>query len=162
VFWRPGFRIDSRTTKRGSRVSNLVVSFRELKPLHTWHHLFWFLFGFSLCQVLYIVVIFTVIPSSSKMDFVWKPYCIFGVGGFTDLCLKRGQTFLHLFLSSFVGLWCFYAWFSRAHCGESNEPKIIKNRVQILKLLLFFVAISSRPDYPPKTGPDNPRPSKFG
>jgi hypothetical protein len=104
VFRRPSYRIDSRTIKRGSRVSNLVVSFRELKHLHTWHHLSWFLFIFSLCEVLELVVIFTVIPSSSKMDFVWKTYYIFGVGGFIDLCLKRGKKFLHFILSSFVGL----------------------------------------------------------
>jgi hypothetical protein len=45
-----------------------------------------------------------LIPSSPKMDFVWKTYCIFGVGGFTGLYLKRGQTFLHLILPYFAGL----------------------------------------------------------
>jgi hypothetical protein len=50
--------------------------------LLTWHYLSWFLFGFSLCEVLELVVIFTAIPSSSKMVFGWKTYCIFGVEGF--------------------------------------------------------------------------------
>jgi hypothetical protein len=44
------------------------------------------------------VVIFTLILSSPKTDFVWKTYCVFGVGGFTGLYLKRGQNFLHLIL----------------------------------------------------------------
>jgi hypothetical protein len=57
-----------------------------------------------LCEVLELVVIFTLIPSSPKTDFVWKTYCVFGVGGFTGLYLKKGQTFLHLILPSFAGL----------------------------------------------------------
>jgi hypothetical protein len=31
-----------------------------------------------------------------------ETYCIFGVGGFTDLYLKKGQAFLHLILSSLL------------------------------------------------------------
>jgi hypothetical protein len=46
------------------------------------------LIGFSLCEVLELLVIFTAIPSSSKMVFRWKTYFIFGVEGFT------GSTFL--------------------------------------------------------------------
>jgi hypothetical protein len=54
---------------------------RELKPLYTWHHLSWFLFVFSLCEVLELLVIFTAIPSSSKTVFKWKTYCVFYVEG---------------------------------------------------------------------------------
>jgi hypothetical protein len=70
VFGRPGFRIGSRTIKRGTRVSNLIVSFqRELKPLHIWHHPSWILFGFYPCDVLELVVISMTRSSSLKMDF---------------------------------------------------------------------------------------------
>jgi hypothetical protein len=46
-----------------------TVPHQELKPLHTWHHLSWFLFGFSICEVLDLMIIFTAIPSSSKTIF---------------------------------------------------------------------------------------------
>jgi hypothetical protein len=91
LVWRPGYKFGSRT-----------IIQRELKSLHTWHHISWFLFGLSLCEVLELLVIFTVIPSSLKTEFVWKTYCVFGIEGFTDLCLKRGQTFIHLIVSSFI------------------------------------------------------------
>jgi hypothetical protein len=46
--------------------------------LHTClHHLSWFLFGFSPCWVLVLVVIFMTSPSSPKTDFVWKTCCVF-------------------------------------------------------------------------------------
>ena len=32
----------------GYRLGHIVRG--ELKPLHPWHHLYWFLFGFSLCE----------------------------------------------------------------------------------------------------------------
>jgi hypothetical protein len=137
MFGRPGFRIGSRTIKRGSRVSNLIVSFEESSNLCILVSYFLVLIWILSCEVLELVVIFTVIPSSSKIDFVWKTYYVFGVAGFTDLCLKIGQTFLHLILFSFVGLWCFYAWCCRACCGDSNEPKVIKNKVRMQKLLQF-------------------------
>jgi hypothetical protein len=40
-WWETGFRIDNRTIKRGSRSEYLdrIVQ-RELKPLHTCHHIF--------------------------------------------------------------------------------------------------------------------------
>src|SRR3954471_15517188 len=34
VSWETGFRIDSRTIKRGSRMSNLIISFRESSNLY--------------------------------------------------------------------------------------------------------------------------------
>jgi hypothetical protein len=78
--WETGFRIGSRTIKRGSRVSNLIVSiWRELKPLHTWNHLFWILFGFYPCDVLELVVISMTSSSSSN--------CVFGVESFTGSSL---------------------------------------------------------------------------
>jgi hypothetical protein len=65
VFRRLGFRIVSRTIKRGSQVSNLIIFFRETHTLHSWHHLSWFLYGFYPCEVLELVVILMKISSSS-------------------------------------------------------------------------------------------------
>jgi hypothetical protein len=71
VFGRPGFRIGSRTIKRGSQVSNLIVLFGGSSNLCILGIIFLgSFFAFSLCEVLDLVVIFMVIPSSSKMDFV--------------------------------------------------------------------------------------------
>ena len=58
VSWETGFRIGSRTIKRGSQMSNLIASTWELKPLHSWHHLFlvviWILslWSFRACVIL--------------------------------------------------------------------------------------------------------------
>jgi hypothetical protein len=55
---------------------------RELKPLHTWHYISWFLFDFYSCEFLELVVISRISSSSSKTDFVWNSYCVFGVWRF--------------------------------------------------------------------------------
>jgi hypothetical protein len=54
--------------------------------LHTWLHLSWFLFGFSLCEVLDLVVIFTTSQAHQK----WisdERFIVFGVEGFNGLSL---------------------------------------------------------------------------
>jgi hypothetical protein len=61
-----------------SELHNRII-WRELKPLHTWHHPSWLLFGFYPCEVLEIVVILMTSFSSSKMDFLWKTCCVFYV-----------------------------------------------------------------------------------
>ena len=70
-----------RTIKRGSRLKLKRISWRELKPLHTWHHhLSWFLFGFSPSWVLVLVVIFMTSPSSPKNGFRMETLLRFRVG----------------------------------------------------------------------------------
>ena len=49
--WRPGYRIDRRTIKRGSRVSNLIAYlWRAQTFAYLTYHLPWLLFGFYLCE----------------------------------------------------------------------------------------------------------------
>ena len=75
---RPVYRIDSRTIKRGSQVSNLVKSlWRAQTFAYLAYHLSWFLFRSSPCWVLVLVVVFMTNPSSSKTDFFWKICCVF-------------------------------------------------------------------------------------
>ena len=71
AFGRPGYRIDSRTIKRGSQVSNLIASlWRAQTYAYLAYPLSWFLFGFSPCGVLVLVVIFMTSQGLSKTDFV--------------------------------------------------------------------------------------------
>ena len=88
AFGRPGYRIDNRTIKRGSQVSNLIESlWRAQTFAYLAYHLSWFLFGFSLCGVLVLVMIFITSQGLLKMDFVRKACCVFVVGGFTGCSL---------------------------------------------------------------------------
>ena len=79
VVGRPGYRIDNRTIKRGSRVSNLIASlWRAQTFAYLAYHLSWFLFVFSLCEVWVLVMIFMTSQGFSKTDFVRKTCCVFG------------------------------------------------------------------------------------
>src|SRR5664279_3024209 len=62
---------------------------RELKHLHPCHHLSWFLFGLSPCEVLVLVVFFMTSSSLTKMDFIRKTCCVFGIGDFTSSSLRK-------------------------------------------------------------------------
>ena len=56
---RPGYRIDSRTIKRGSQVSNLIESLLRAQTFACLaYHLSWFLHWLSPLWVLFLVVIF--------------------------------------------------------------------------------------------------------
>ena len=47
VVGRPGYRLDNRTIKRGSQLSNLTVSFERAQTFaYLASYLSWFLFGF--------------------------------------------------------------------------------------------------------------------
>ena len=96
-----------------------------------------FLFGFSLCEVLELVMIFNTNSSLSKTDFVCKTYRVFHIGGLSICLLKRHLTSPLLVLSSLTLPWCFSTWSCRAHCGDSNETKIIKNGVRMIKIFSF-------------------------
>jgi hypothetical protein len=123
--------------------------------LHTWHHISWFLFLFSLCEVLELLVIFTVIRSSLKTYFVWKTYCIFGIEGFTDLCLKRGQTFIHLILSSLLEYDVSMDEVLELVVVIQTSPISLKTESVCSSYRCFRIAFSSMPDYPAQ-------PLKFG
>ena len=89
-WWETGFRIDNRTIKRGSQVSNLTVSFERAQTFaYLASYLSWFLFGFYPCEDLELVFISMTSSSSSKTDFEWISYGVFDVGGFTDLSFRE-------------------------------------------------------------------------
>ena len=87
---RPGYRIDSRTIKRGSRPSILIVSFVESTNLciHC-NHLYWFLFGSYRGVVLVLVVLVMTRPSSPKTVFICVFYCVFGIGDFAGSSVRK-------------------------------------------------------------------------
>ena len=79
AFGRPGYRIDSRTIKRGSQLSNLIESlWRAQTFAYLAYHLSCFLFDFYLYGVLVLVVILMTSQGFSKTDFVRKTCCVFG------------------------------------------------------------------------------------
>ena len=90
AFERPGYTIDSRTIKRGSQVSNLIASsWRAQTFAYLAYHLSWFLFGFYLCGVLVLVVIFMTSQGLSKTDFIRKTCCVFGGENITGSSLRK-------------------------------------------------------------------------
>ena len=67
VVGRPGYRVDNRTIKRGSQVSNLTVSFERAQTFaYLASYLSWFLFGFYPCEDLVLGLISMTISSSPK------------------------------------------------------------------------------------------------
>ena len=86
VVGRPGYRIDNRTIKRGSQVSNLTASFERAQTFaYLASYLSWFLFGFYLFEDLELVPISMTSSSSSKTDSICILYCVFDIGGFIGL-----------------------------------------------------------------------------
>ena len=78
VVGRPGYRIDNRTIKRGSQVSNLTVSFERAQTFaYLASYLSWFLFGFYPCEDLELVVILMTSSSSSKTDLASYLFLVF-------------------------------------------------------------------------------------
>ena len=135
---RPGYRIGSRTIKRGSQVSKLIASlWRAQTFAYLAYHLSLLLFGFYPCEDLELVFISMTISSSSKTDFIWISCCVFDIGGFTCLSFIERSNSLLVVSSSHDGLWCLYAWSYRACCQLQNKPKLIENGVRMQKLLQF-------------------------
>ena len=67
---RPGYRIDNRSIKRGSRVSNLIASlWRAQTFAYLAYHLCSLLFGFYPCEDLELVFISMTSSCSSKNGF---------------------------------------------------------------------------------------------
>jgi hypothetical protein len=69
---RPGYRIGRLSIKRGSRVSNLIVSFGESSNLCILGIIFLGSYLFYPCELLELVVISMTSSSSSKMVFCMK------------------------------------------------------------------------------------------
>ena len=70
VVGRPGYRIDNRTIKKGSQVSNLTVSSERAQTFaYLASYLFLFLFGFYPCENLELVMISMTNSNSPKTDF---------------------------------------------------------------------------------------------
>ena len=70
VIGRPGYRVDNRTIKRGSQVSNLTVSFERAQTFaYLASYLSWFLIGFYPCEDLVLGLISMTSSGSSKTDF---------------------------------------------------------------------------------------------
>ena len=101
---RPGYRIDNRTIKRGSRVSNLIASsWRAQTFAYLAYHLSWFLFGSYPFEDLELVSISMTSSSSSKTDLIC---CLaFSILEVLPVCLLWiGLTFDHFVLSSLAVL----------------------------------------------------------
>src|SRR5680860_458539 len=96
---RPGYRIDSRTIKRGSRPSIVIVSFMESSNLHPCNHLYWFLFVSYRGVVLVLVVLVMTRLSSPKTVCICVFFCGFGVGDFVGSSVRKIY-FFHLFAKS--------------------------------------------------------------
>ena len=60
---RPGYRIDNRTIKRGSRPGIDRIIRGVLKPLHPCNHLYWFVFVYYRGVVLVLTVLVMTRPS---------------------------------------------------------------------------------------------------
>jgi hypothetical protein len=145
VFGRPGFRIRSRTIKRGSQVSNLIVSFGESSNLC--------ILGISFLGIIWVlskwclelVVISMASSSSSKMDFGWKSYWVFGVGGFTGLSfIDRSNLSLFDFTlpcwtMMFLRIYLYISllWFQRAQDYQKRSPD-----AQVITIFCVGVAAS--------------------
>ena len=129
---RPGYRIDSRTIKRGSQVSNLIVSlWRAQSFAFLAYHLSWLLFGFYPCEDLELGFISIASSSSTKTDFICTSCCVFDVGGFSGVSFLERSNSLLVTSSSNDGQLCFSTLSCSAFHCESNESKIIENRVRM-------------------------------
>ena len=129
---RPGYRIDNRTIKRGSQVSNSIASlWRAQNFAYLAYHLSWLLFGFYPCENLELVFISIASSSSSKTDFICTSCCVFYVGGFSGVSFLERSYSLIVTSYSHDGQWCFSALSCRGFRCESNEPKIIENGVRM-------------------------------
>ena len=129
---RPDYRIDSRTIKRGSQVSNLIASlWRAQTFAYLTYHLSWLLFGFYPCENLELVFISIPSSSSSKMDFInillhflcWRFYRF--------VFSKRCQTLLLWFPPHMMDYDVYMHDILRACDYLRNKSKIIENGVRM-------------------------------
>lgn len=97
-----GFRIDNRTIKRGSRMSNSIISFRESSNLCILASSYLVIVWYYPCEDLELVVISITSSCSSKSDLPFVYCCDFDLGGFSVSHQVRYLILLYLILSHLV------------------------------------------------------------
>jgi hypothetical protein len=134
---RPGYRIDSRTIKRGFRLGTWSHHHRELNTLHTLHLPILLLLVVSLYEVLVLVASFPTSPISSKTESKCIFYCVFELKGFTGSSLWK---FSHLSTFGIFPLdnsWCFFVYSCSTFSKLFKNPKFAKNGVRMQKISRF-------------------------
>jgi hypothetical protein len=134
---RPGYRIDSRTIKRGLGWVTWSHRLRELNPLHTLLLHTLLLIGISLCEVLGLVVSFPPSPSSLKTDFICISFCVFGFGGFTGSFPWEALTSPYLIFLPLTNYFALCGSLDRSFSYLFKKPKFAKNGVRMQKLWPF-------------------------
>ena len=134
VVGRPGYRINSRTIKRGSRLGNLITSSQGAQFFAYLHPLFVLLLDVSLCEVLELVASSSTSPSSSKTEIICIFYCVFEFGGFTGSSSKEVHTSPSLVFYLFPYLGITSRYFDIACSKLSKKPKFAKIGVRMKKL----------------------------
>ena len=79
-----------------------IVLHREVKPFPIWFYLPLLYNDVYLNDLVALFVASSTSQRSLKTESGRKSYECFGVGGFTDCSLYRGQTFAHVVVSSIV------------------------------------------------------------
>ena len=126
VSGRPGYRIDTVLSRGALEWVTWSHLCGEVKPLHTWHIISWFLFGFYPCENLELVFISMPSSSSSKTDFICISCGVFWYWRFYRFVFyKRGKTLLLWFPPHMMD-YDMYTWSCRACDYLRNKLKIIK------------------------------------
>ena len=81
--WETGFRIDNRTIKRGSRMSNSITLFGESSNLCILASLYLVVICTYPCEDIELVVISITRSCSSKSDLLFVSCCNFDLAGFS-------------------------------------------------------------------------------
>ena len=97
-----GFRIDNRSIKRGSRMSNSVTSFGESSNLCILASSYLVVIWSYPCEDIELVVISITSSCSSKSDLPYVSCCDFDLCGFSVSHQVRYITLLYLILSHLV------------------------------------------------------------
>ena len=97
-----GFRIDNRTIKRGSRMSNSVTSFGESSNLCILASSYLVVIWSYPCEDIELVVISITSSCSSKSDLPFVSCCDFDLGGFSVSHKVRSLTLLYMIHSHLV------------------------------------------------------------
>ena len=97
-----GFRIDNRTIKRGSRMSNSVTSFGESSNLCILASSYLVVIWSYPCEDIELVVISITSSCSSKSDLPYVSCCDFDLCGFSVSHQVRYITLFYLILSHLV------------------------------------------------------------
>src|SRR3954466_6838826 len=100
--WETGFRIDNRTIKRGSRMSNSVTSFGESSILCIFASSYLVVIWSYPCEDIELVIISITSSCSSKSDLPFVSCCDFDLCSFSVSHQVRYFTLFYLILSHLV------------------------------------------------------------